>query len=431
MSTNNYTSKILYFQDKNIKLNKIEFINNTYYISVEQSKDSSLCCPQCGKTKITNNFYYTRSIKHFPINGFPTIILFKQIRFKCMYCNKTFNQPTSLINKGCNLSIQIKEKILHESKYKQSFKDVSLRTNVSQTTVSNEFKKNIHDYRCNLTRIICIDEFKASTIAGKYALIIGDPESGEILDILPSRLQDYIYHYFNTVDKSERLNVEFVVTDLFESYRTICKNLFWNSIHIADRFHWIRLATEAFNKTRISIMNNILNSKIKDNDKLRYATIIKKYYKLLISNTYSKESWFYDQQVNKNSYGFTSYQSVIEYCVNNDRELEEAYLLLQELYKISKLSSFETARKDLLEWCDKVEKSEFNLKEFKKTALTYKSWINEITNSFIIDPITHKRLSNGFIEGKNNFCKTIKRIGFGYSDFDVFRYKIINSNKKK
>lgn len=113
-------------------------------------------------------------------------------------------------------------------------------------------------------------------------------------------------------------------------------------------------------------MNNILSSKIKDIDKLRYATIIKKYYKLLISNTYSKESWFYDLQVNKNSYGFTSYQSVIEYCVNNDRELEEAYLLLQELYKISKLSSFETARKDLLEWCDKVEKSEFNLKEFKK-----------------------------------------------------------------
>lgn len=141
MCTNNYTLKILNFQDKNIKLNKIEFINNTYYISVEQSKDSSLCCPQCGRTKITNNFYYIRLIKHFPINGFPTIILFKQIWFKCRYCNKTFNQPTSFINKGCNLSNQIKENILNESKYKQSFKDVSIRTNVSQTTVSNEFKK--------------------------------------------------------------------------------------------------------------------------------------------------------------------------------------------------------------------------------------------------------------------------------------------------
>ena len=176
-------------------------------------------------------------------------------------------------------------------------------------------------------------------------------------------------------------------------------------------------------------MNNILKSKIKDANKLRYAGIIKKYYKLLIANTYSKESWFFDQQVHNNTYGFTSYQSVIEYCINNDSELEEAYFLLQELYKIAKLSSYETARKDILEWCDKVSKSEFNLIEFKKTALTYKSWINEIVNSFIIDPVTHKKLSNGFIEGKNNFCKVIKRIGFGYSDFDVFRYKIINTNK--
>ena len=148
--------------------------------------------------------------------------------------------------------------ISKESKYKQSFKDISTRTNVSQTTVSNEFKQNIHNYRCKLTRIICIDEFKTSTIAGKYALIIGDPETGKILDILPSRLQEYIYYYFNTIDKSERLSVKYVVTDLFESYRTICKNLFWDSIHIADRFHWIRLTTEAFNKTRISIMNMII-----------------------------------------------------------------------------------------------------------------------------------------------------------------------------
>lgn len=51
--------------------------------------------------------------------------------------------------KGCYISTQTKNQILKESKEKQSFKDVSKRTSVSQTTVSNEFKKNIHDYRCH------------------------------------------------------------------------------------------------------------------------------------------------------------------------------------------------------------------------------------------------------------------------------------------
>ncbi len=429
MNNYDYILKLLNFQDKNIKILKINFIDNIYYIYIDQIKNETLYCPKCGGTSLTNNFIYTRNIKHIPINGFPSIIKFNQIRFKCNYCKKSFNQSTSLVTKGSNISSKVKDNILSESKIKQSFKDIAGRTNVSQTTVSNEFKASIHDYRCSLTRIICIDEFKASTIAGKYALIIGDPESGEILDILPSRLQDYIYYYFSTIPDSERLGVKYVVTDLFESYRTICKNLFWKSIHIADRFHWVKLTTQAFNKTRISVMNIHLKSKNKDS--ITYANILKNNYKLFLANRYSKESWFYDQQVKKNNFGFTTYQSVIEYCINKDTELEEAYNLLQSLYYLSRYSSFETATNDIYNWCDKVEKSEFHLSEFKKVALTYKSWIKEITNSFIIDPVTHKRLSNGFIEGKNNFCKTIKRIGFGYSDFDVFRYKIINSNKKK
>ena len=430
MNNNDYTLKLLNIQDEDIKFIKIELINNNYVIELEQTRSSTTSCPNCGGMEYTLNSIYTRTIKNIPINGVPSIILLKQLRFKCKFCKHSFNQPNKIVKFKKSISNELYLQISKESKYKQSFKDISTRTNVSQTTVSNEFKQNIHNYRCKLTRIICIDEFKASTIAGKYALIIGDPETGKILDILPSRLQEYIYYYFNTIDKSERLSVKYVVTDLFDSYRTICKNLFWDSIHIADRFHWIRLTTEAFNKTRISIMNMIIKSKTKDTDLLNYASVLKKYYKLLLANKYSKESWFFDQQVNTNKFGFTSYQSVIEFCVNKDPEFEEAYTLLQELYKISRLSSFETAKKDILEWCEKIDNSEFNLVEFKRVSLTYKSWIKEIVNSFIIDPITHKRLSNGFIEGKNNFCKVIKRIGFGYSDFDIFRHKILNSNDK-
>lgn len=430
MNNNDYTLKLLNIQDEDIKFIKIELINNNYVIELEQTRSATTSCTNCGGMEYTLNSIYTRTIKNIPINGVPSIILLKQLRFKCKFCKHSFNQPNKIVKFKKSISNELYLQISKESKYKQSFKDISTRTNVSQTTVSNEFKQYIHNYRCKLTRIICIDEFKASTIAGKYALIIGDPETGKILDILPSRLQEYIYYYFNTIDKSERLSVKYVVTDLFESYRTICKNLFWDSIHIADRFHWIRLTTEAFNKTRISIMNMIIKSKTKDTDLLNYASVLKKYYKLLLANKYSKESWFFDQQVNTNKFGFTSYQSVIEFCVNKDPEFEEAYTLLQELYKISRLSSFETAKKDILEWCEKIDNSEFNLVEFKRVSLTYRSWIKEIVNSFIIDPITHKRLSNGFIEGKNNFCKVIKRIGFGYSDFDIFRHKILNSNDK-
>lgn len=428
MIQNDYTIKLLNIQDEYIKILNINFTNNTYYIDIEQLINKETSCPNCGGLELTKNSTYKRKIRYTPIKGFPTFINFYQIRYKCKYCGRSFNQPNLFIESKKSLSIDLRKHIINETTTKQSFKDIANKSNVSQTTISNEFKKELHNYRGTLSRIICIDEFKASTIAGKYALIIGDPESGEIIDILPSRLQDYIYHYFNTIPENERFSVEYVVTDLFESYRTICKTLFWKSIHIADRFHWIKLSTEAFNKIRIRIMKICL--KTKEKDKIIYANALKRYSKLLIANTHSKEDWFFYQPIPKNQLALMNIQSAIEYCINKDSELEEAYHLLQELYKIARYSSFENAKQNILDWCDKVNTSEFNLEELKHVTLTYKSWINEIVNSFILDPITHKRLSNGFIEGKNNFCKTIKRIGFGYSDFDVFRYKIITTNKK-
>lgn len=282
--------------------------------------------------------------------------------------------------------------------------------------------------------MICIDEFRASTIAGEFALIIGDPISGRILDILPSRKQDYIYYYFQTLSAKEKSKVKYIVTDLFESYRTICNTLFWKTVHIADRYHWIKLTTEAFNKIRIRIMNSYLSLgkdqfKGSYNKYTVYANVLKKYHKLFLANKYSKEAWFFDQkQIVSYIRKEMTFQEIIEYCINLDADLEESYILLQDLYKISKYSNYESAKKDILNWCDRVEKSKHKIPELVKVSLTYKSWIEPIVNSYIINPITKSRMTNGFIEGKNNFCKVIKRIGFGYSNFDVFRAKILYSN---
>lgn len=75
MNNNDYTLKLLNFQDKNISIIKIELINNIYYIELHQNKNNEICCPNCGGLSITKNSTYIRNIKYFPINGYPTIIL--------------------------------------------------------------------------------------------------------------------------------------------------------------------------------------------------------------------------------------------------------------------------------------------------------------------------------------------------------------------
>ena len=142
MEQKNYIINLLNIQDKHLVLIKIEFKNNTYYIYLSESKIDLTSCPKCGGVSSRINSYYNRTIKINPINGYPAFIILRQIRYICNYCNKTFNQSNEIVDPGCSISIKIKETILEESKYKQSFKDVSNRTNVSQTTISNEFKKH-------------------------------------------------------------------------------------------------------------------------------------------------------------------------------------------------------------------------------------------------------------------------------------------------
>ena len=47
------------------------------------------------------------------------------------------------------------------------------------------------------------------------------------------------------------------------------------------------------------------------------------------------------------------------------------------------------------------------------------NWRPYILNAFDI------RLSNGFTEGCNNAIKTLKRLAFGYRNFDAFRARIL------
>lgn len=381
-----YIIELLNFQDKDLIIDNIDSKSNPIIITVH--KDLSLSnnvCTNCGSTNIKTHAYYKRKIKYLDIGGKHSIIIYNQRRFVCNDCKKTFNESIKLVEKGSGISNSLKIKVLEDTKKKQSFKDISNNNNISDTTVTNLFTKHASDLRNTLTEIICLDEFKASTIAGEYALILGDPISGKILDILPSRKQDYIYYYFSSIKDEERFNVKYIVTDLFESYKSIAETLFHKSIHIADRFHWIRLATEAFNNHRISIMNSYYmlgkdEFKGSFNKYTLYANVLKKNYKLLLANKYSKEQWFFDQKVTA-SYlqKEMTLQEIIEYCVNNDSDLEEGYFLLQDLYKIAKYSNFENAKKDILEWCEKVEKSEHKLNNFYKVALTYKHWIKHKT----------------------------------------------------
>lgn len=437
---NNYTTNKINIQDYDLIVNSISHErdkqgNKLVIINCSLNENEVNPCPHCGSISNKVKDYYTRNIKYIETFGYPSIIRFRQKRLICSDCNKTFNLSSSIVSKGCSISNPTKIKVIQKVKSKQSFKEIAEQVNISNTSTISAFINSVAISRNELTEIICIDEFKANTEHGKYAFIMGDPVTGNIIDILPSRKQEYIYHYFNKIKPEERFRVKYLVSDMYESFRTVKKELFPNAIHIVDRFHWIRFTTEAFNKLRIRIMKEYLKEYeiSKDIDLKRelslYIRIMKSNYKLFLANKYRKEETYFTSEIKLPGYkDKLSKQEIIEFILNTNKELENGYFILQELYKISIFSNEENAKENILNWINEVKS--LNIKEFNVVCNTYKSWLNEIVNSFIINDETKKRLTNGFIEGKNNLCKVIKRLGFGYKKFELLRNRILFISNK-
>lgn len=119
-----------------------------------------------------------------------------------------------------------------------------------------------------------MDEFSANIDEdNKYACIIGEPVKKEIIDILPSRHQEYLERYLANIPLEERLMVKIVNIDMWEAYKVVFTNYCWNAKIAVYPFHWIKLATDNFHKLR-RIVEDELNKLIKKLEETKIPEMI-------------------------------------------------------------------------------------------------------------------------------------------------------------
>ena len=109
---------------------------------------------------------------------------------------------------------------------------------------------------------------------------------------------------------------------------------------------------------------------------------------------------------------------VREELLNLSQDLRLGYQLKEEFLDIMHYATYEDCRKQFLCWIDLCRESK--IPEFIGASKTIENWLDEICNSFI-----DEKFSNGFTEGLNNKIKVIKRVGFGYKNFDFFRLRLL------
>lgn len=309
--------------------------------------------------------------------------------------------------------------------YTSTFASVAKELDISATSVMEIFDKHVQIERKKLTSIMCWDEFYFNRHSKyKYAFIIMDFQKKYIIDILESRRAIMLDEYFYSIPNDERNQANYIITDLYDNYRTIAHIYFPKTLVCCDPFHVTKLVNDNLNSLRKRIMN-----KYKEDKKSKGYQLLKYRFKILLKSReeIEIENKYYDRIL---CFSITE-KGILDYMLQIDEKLRKAYELKEEFLRFNstkenEFTSSSDKEKELLSLINKLY--ECDIPECIKIANTLLKWKKEIINSF--HWIDNRRLSNGPIEGKNTYIKKIISNANGMNNFQRARNKFIYSQNQ-
>jgi len=418
LSHNDSIRNLLNIKDKNIYFDE-NFVSDelikditakVFHAKLTYSPTYCTCCGGESSNIIKYGFKASKIV--IPgVSNFNTYLLLRKQKFFCKQCNQTFMAESSLVDKNCHISKSTKLAISLESKEKISEKDIARRYNVSHVTVNRVINSHFTDFTPNknhLPEVLCFDEFKSTKdCSGAMSFIMCDGVTHSIVDIVEDRQLNNLIEYFSKYTLEARNNVRNIVIDMYSPYVSLVDRIFPKAKISIDRFHLVQLVNRAFNKTRITVMKKYIKKNTPLYNKL------KKYWKLFLKPyadlSYERKTYC------RNFKRYVSQKEIIDYLLEQDKELSIAFDVYQDFHYAIKKRSFERFKLAL-------EKHKNIENQYLKTSVnTFNCYLKFIENSLKYD------YSNGPLEGINNKIKVIKRIAFGYRSFLNLRRRIFIS----
>lgn len=387
-----YTKELTGLQD--IILENVERTDKltTLHIKMERKPTK---CPCCGKLTDTVHDYRKQLVKDMPAFGNNVVLSIKKRRYRCPHCNKRFIEDIPFLPKYYRMTNRLSLYILDKLGEERSFSSVAREVHLSVSTVIRVFDIVSYTAPKSLPSVIAIDEFKGNTGYEKYQAILTNPQTGEILDILPTRNSSDLVEYLKKYTPEERNKVKYFISDMWKPYTDISSIYFKSATQIIDKYHFVRQCVWAFENVR-------------KREQKKYSKQCRKLFKntkRILTKRFSKLKDEEKQRLNAVLY--------------ISQDLLTAYGLKEAFYKILDCKDRETAKQMMSEWVLDAQNS--GLAEYERCADTMINWRTGILNSFTV-PYT-----NGFTEGCNNRIKVIKRISYGYRNFRRFRNRILHT----
>ena len=384
-----HTTQLIGIKAKNITLNKV-LKHKTHIEMIAILDYAPGNCNYCQGKQIKYDFQKPSKIPFLEVAGFPSLIRLKKRRFQCKNCRKVTVSETSLIQKNCQISEPLRQKVAQALVNRQALTHIAQDLAISTSTVHRKLKEfTFKEDFSRLPEILSIDEF--SYQKGKLAFIAQDFETKKIITILENRTQTTIRNHFFRYSKEARDNVKIVTVDMSGSYIPMIP------------------MSRALNHTRIQLMKPF------DKKSLEYRAL-KYYWKSMLKDS---------RKLSLNSFRSRTFGETLtpKEC------LTKIFHLVHELkgyYDLYQLLLFHLQEKNADYFFDLIEEVLPHLNQtFKTTLRTILHHKQHVTNAIELP------YSNAKLEATNKLIKDIKRNAFGFRNFDNFKKRIFIALKEK
>ena len=395
-------------------------------------------CKYCGMDRIRIKERPVKIIKHSNAVGRPCQIRYHAHRYKCLCCGRTYFEHNPFVFKAQKISVLTVTSILEDLKNPaETFSNVAKRYNISPTSVASIFDQHVDMKRLPLPRYMCIDEsYSFHSEKSNYVCMFVNFETGDPIDILPSRHMDDLLEYFRKIPLEERRNVEIVGIDMWKTYRSVVKYVFPRAILSADHYHIKQDMHRKADRIRIRVMKRYQS----DSDEYH---LLKHFSWLIFKQKDARDKegrlLFDPKRPGKHNKHFNqelNYYDLLELIKAIDPELTEAIDLKDKCNDFYNNSTYETAEKNL----------KVLIKAFRSAGSqdmidfgnTLAEWKQEVINSFIV--VNHEysvdtgdghvvsrkiKINSAVMERKNSSVKTIKKVTMSMGNWERFRNRVL------
>jgi len=343
-------------------------------------------CPICGA--FTDDLHQTKRplIRDLPVFGRSTYLEVPHRQFYCPHCQRFFYESFNFIDFRRHQTCRYQQHVF-ERVSATTILQVSREEGLSEGQVRSIFEHlsepKKKSYWGEPTRI-SIDEISLRKGHQQFVTVICDIDRGDLIEVIDSHKQDEIIEALSQLSLETREKVEEVSLDMWGGYTKVVEEIFPNAQIVYDRFHIMKNVNEELNKIRLAAGINDKGSR-----------------GLLLSN---REDIEQDEKRKEK----------LVKILSQSPTLAIAYEFKEELRTIFETSKTLNQGKHRLEkWLRHAQQI------YHQASNMIRSHLSGICNYFI------NRTTSGVMEGINNRIKLIKRQGYGFTNFESFRSRLL------